>query len=541
MKEKYSPMMMQYLGIKEQNKDSIVMFRLGDFYEMFFDDAIMVSKELELALTGKNAGAKERVPMCGVPFHSASGYIQRLVDNGHKVAIVEQLTDPGKKGIVERGVVQIVTPGTIFDESLTQNRNNYIACMMTFDFVYTLAFCDITTGEFQVVNIDKQDNILNNQLATMEIKEIVVESNCTYSFHEGIMVSRYDNETFNEKYQDIFKNIKDLKQIKLSVERWDTKQKDFSVQAVRFGTGSGCVSEFGQNWEFISYKENLQTVQKKNPSYFVELTDYLDENHTKYKAARYFKNNNSYVLYERSEKGKKHNYLCLENQMLTLEYPKYMIENQKYISFPYPSCKSLSDFKIEESWEKNEDFYEKEFWQLYSYEDLKAFYQNFEKGTAECSDKTQTILVKAMEHDYDNKTSDASVLLDFKNHNFIVKNPQGKKIFDKNDVWKAYEKQYTSAGKFGSKEFFYNKSSVNILCVEKGKRTVCIENQDVRDTLFEDLGWNCVGTSMDMKVSPKSNSKNIYLDVTLHMEEDGKWDNHAVLKLDKDGKFVECK
>ena len=336
-------------------------------------------------------------------------------------------------------------------------------------------------------------------------------------------------------------NPKDLKQIKLSVERWDTKQKDFSVQAVRFGTGSGCVSEFGQNWEFISYKENLQTVQKKNPSYFVELTDYLDENHTKYKAARYFKNNNSYVLYERSEKGKKHNYLCLENQMLTLEYPKYMIENQKYISFPYPSCKSLSDFKIEESWEKNEDFYEKEFWQLYSYEDLKAFYQNFEKGTAECSDKTQTILVKAMEHDYDNKTSDASVLLDFKNHNFIVKNPQGKKIFDKNDVWKAYEKQYTSAGKFGSKEFFYNKSSVNILCVEKGKRTVCIENQDVRDTLFEDLGWNCVGTSMDMKVSSKSNSKNIYLDVTLHMEEDGKWDNHAVLKLDKDGKFVECK
>lgn len=336
-------------------------------------------------------------------------------------------------------------------------------------------------------------------------------------------------------------NPKDLKQIKLSVERWDTKQKDFSIQAVRFGTGSGCVSEFGQNWEFISYKENLKTVQKKNPSYFVGLTDYLDENHKKYKAAYYFKNNNSYVLYERSEKGKKHKYLCLENQMLTLEYPKYMNENQKYISFPYPSCKSLSDFKIEESWEKNEDFYEKEFWQLYSYADLKVFYQNFEKGTAECSDKTQTILVKAMEHDYDNKTSDASVLLDFKNHNFIVKNPQGKKIFDKNDVWKAYEKQYTSAGKFGSKEFFYNKSSVNILCVEKGKRTVCIENQDVRDTLFEDLGWNCVGTSMDMKVSPKSNSKNIYLDVTLHMEEDGKWDNHAVLKLDKEGKFVECK
>lgn len=216
MKQKYSPMMMQYLGIKEQNKDAIVMFRLGDFYEMFFDDAIIVSKELELALTGKNAGAKERVSMCGVPFHSASGYIQKLVDNGHKVAIVEQLTDPGKKGIVERGVVQIVTPGTIFDESMTKNKNNYIACMMIFDFVYTLAFCDITTGEFQVVNIDKKDHLLNNQLASMEVKEIVVKSDCTYNFNDSIMVSHYDNETFNEKYRDIFHNIKDLKEIKVS-------------------------------------------------------------------------------------------------------------------------------------------------------------------------------------------------------------------------------------------------------------------------------------------------------------------------------------
>ena len=216
MKQKYSPMMMQYLGIKEQNKDAIVMFRLGDFYEMFFDDAMIVSKELELALTGKNAGAKERVPMCGVPFHSASGYIQKLVDNGHKVAIVEQLTDPGKKGIVERGVVQIVTPGTIFDESMTKNKNNYIACMMIFDFVYTLAFCDLTTGEFQVINIDKKDHLLNNQLASMEVKEIVVKSDCTYNFNDSIMVSHYDNETFNEKYRDIFHNIKDLKEIKVS-------------------------------------------------------------------------------------------------------------------------------------------------------------------------------------------------------------------------------------------------------------------------------------------------------------------------------------
>lgn len=213
MKPKYSPMMMQYLNIKEENKDAIVMFRLGDFYEMFFDDAIVVSKELEIALTGKNAGAVERVPMCGVPFHAASGYIQRLVDNGHRVAIVEQLSDPGKRGIVERGVVQIITPGTIFDESLTNSRNNYIAALIAFDFNYTLAFCDITTGEFKVVNIDKKENLLMNQLQTMDVKEVVCLSEQPREFND-ILVSIYDNDTYNDAYARIFENISDLKQIK---------------------------------------------------------------------------------------------------------------------------------------------------------------------------------------------------------------------------------------------------------------------------------------------------------------------------------------
>ena len=213
MKEKYSPMMMQYLSIKEENQDSIVMFRLGDFYEMFFDDAILVSKELEIALTGKNAGVKERVPMCGVPYHSASGYIQKLVDKGYKVAIVEQLTEPGKRKIVERGVVQIITPGTIFDESLTNNRNNYIAALEEFDFNYTLAFCDITTGEFSVVNIDKKEKLLKNQLETMAVKEIVMLPDQLREF-DNILSSPFSNDKYNEKYDRIFVQIKDLKQIK---------------------------------------------------------------------------------------------------------------------------------------------------------------------------------------------------------------------------------------------------------------------------------------------------------------------------------------
>ncbi len=212
MKQKYSPMMMQYLKIKEENQDSIVMFRLGDFYEMFFDDAIVVSKALNLALTGKNAGAKERVPMCGVPFHSVTGYIQKLIDLGHKVAIVEQLTDPGKKGIVERGVVQIITPGTIMDDSLNEKRNNYIGALGIFDFNYTLAYCDISTGEFYVLNIEKQDHLLKNQIDSLGLKEIVVSDDIEF---DGVFVSKYDNDKMNEAYKKLFDPIHDLKQIKI--------------------------------------------------------------------------------------------------------------------------------------------------------------------------------------------------------------------------------------------------------------------------------------------------------------------------------------
>ncbi|WP_249028769.1 DNA mismatch repair protein MutS [Tannockella kyphosi] len=213
MKPKYSPMMMQYLSIKEQHPNDIVMFRLGDFYEMFFDDALVVSKELEIALTGKNAGAKERVPMCGVPFHSASGYIQRLIELNHRVAIVEQLSEPGK-GIVERGVVQIVTPGTIFDDSLANKKNNFIAAFYEFDFVYCLSFCDITTGEFKVVNIEKNEHNLINQLQAMNVLEVVCLSNQQRTFGSCV-VSCFDKEETQTGYDKIFDNLSDLKQHKV--------------------------------------------------------------------------------------------------------------------------------------------------------------------------------------------------------------------------------------------------------------------------------------------------------------------------------------
>ena len=124
-----SPMMRQYMEIKEQNRDCIIFYRLGDFYEMFFDDAVKGSEELELTLTGRDCGLEERAPMCGVPFHSAEGYIARLVEKGYKVAICEQVEDPATaKGIVKRDIVRIITPGTVIEgEMLDEGRNNYLA------------------------------------------------------------------------------------------------------------------------------------------------------------------------------------------------------------------------------------------------------------------------------------------------------------------------------------------------------------------------------------------------------------------------------
>ena len=146
---KLSPMMQQYLEIKESYKDCILFFRLGDFYEMFFDDAKLVSRELELTLTGKNCGLEERAPMCGVPYHSAEIYIKKLIEAGFKVAVCEQLTDPKlTKGIVERDVIRVVTPGTLTESNmLDESKNNYICCVYAAEKSISVCFTDISTGE----------------------------------------------------------------------------------------------------------------------------------------------------------------------------------------------------------------------------------------------------------------------------------------------------------------------------------------------------------------------------------------------------------
>ena len=183
---KLSPMMEQYMEIKNNYKDCILFFRLGDFYEMFFDDAILASKELELTLTGKNCGQEERAPMCGVPFHSAESYIAKLVEKGYKVAICEQIEEPSAaKGIVKREVIQIVTPGTVTAQSmLAEKENNYLAVIYLDekDRGMSIAYCDVSTGEVNVTESSGDDiyETLINELVKIKAREIIV----TQSFSE---------------------------------------------------------------------------------------------------------------------------------------------------------------------------------------------------------------------------------------------------------------------------------------------------------------------------------------------------------------------
>ncbi len=170
-----SPMMQQYLQIKEQYKDAILFFRLGDFYEMFFDDAILVSRELELTLTGKDCGLSERAPMCGVPFHAAETYLARLIEKGYKVAICEQMSDPATtKGLVEREVIRVVTPGTVIETNMLEDtRANYILCVCVQKKRAGIAFADVSTGEFRYFSLEDMRQSIADELARIQPREII--------------------------------------------------------------------------------------------------------------------------------------------------------------------------------------------------------------------------------------------------------------------------------------------------------------------------------------------------------------------------------
>ncbi|MFV0381574.1 MAG: DNA mismatch repair protein MutS [Breznakia sp.] len=217
MSEKtYTPMMMQYLEVKKNLQECIVFYRLGDFYEMFFEDAKIASKELDLVLTGRNGGVKEKVAMCGIPYHAASGYITRLTQKGYKVAIVEQLEEASAGKIVKRDVVKIVTPGTIMDEQSDETTTNYIASIYDFKYGLALIFCEMTCGELRAKNIERSTQSLQKTLLSMNIREVVVASDFDKTFLEAIeelaviTVSKEDNQVVKQAYVGLLVNIDDV-------------------------------------------------------------------------------------------------------------------------------------------------------------------------------------------------------------------------------------------------------------------------------------------------------------------------------------------
>ena len=227
-KEKeFSPMMQRYLETKEQYKDCILFYRLGDFYEMFFDDAITAARELEITLTGKDCGQEERAPMAGVPHHAAEMYISRLIAKGYKVAICEQLEDPkNAKGIVKRGVIRVVTPGTIVESNMLEERkNNYIMSIFKSGIYFGISVCDISTGEFYAAEIKDNNNFpqLLDEIARYSPSELVINSNLADCTEEMSKIRERFN-AYITRFQDKFFDTKpDI--IKLRFNLVDTNQK----------------------------------------------------------------------------------------------------------------------------------------------------------------------------------------------------------------------------------------------------------------------------------------------------------------------------
>ncbi len=215
---KLSPMMKQYMEIKDQYPEELLFFRLGDFYELFFEDGLTASRELELTLTGKSAGLDEKVPMCGVPYHAVKGYIESLVNKGYRVAICEQLEDPKTtKDTVKRGVIDVISKGTVTDfELLDEHNNSYIASILEFSDIYIITYADISTGELNSLSIERKDEILISEILSLGIKEVVLLDNSNVNLVD-LLKNKYNIEVvFSKEYYneevEFLNNLNDARQ-----------------------------------------------------------------------------------------------------------------------------------------------------------------------------------------------------------------------------------------------------------------------------------------------------------------------------------------
>ena len=267
MANELTPMMKQYMQTKEEYKDCILFYRLGDFYEMFFEDALTASKELEITLTGKNCGLEERAPMCGIPYHAVDSYLNRLVSKGYKVAICEQVEDPKTaKGIVKREVIRVVTPGTNLDtQGLDETKNNYIMCIVYMADRYGLSIADVTTGEYLVTELDSQTKLLDE----------------LYKFMPSEIVC---NEAFYMSGMDLDDLKNRLHMAIYSLEAWyfddalcrETLQEHFKVASLE-GIGlSDCECGMIASGALLKY---LEETQKNSLSHMSRLTRYATGNY----------------------------------------------------------------------------------------------------------------------------------------------------------------------------------------------------------------------------------------------------------------------
>ena len=306
-RNKLSPMMQQYMEIKDKYEDCIIFFRLGDFYEMFFDDAVIASRVLELTLTGKQAGLEERVPMCGVPHHAYASYVDTLIDKGYKVAICEQLEDPKlTKGMVKRDVIQVVTKGTRIDENIDSKSNNYIANIYSFDYCFGISFADISTGEIYAMLVEGEKDKVIKEIAKHNFKEVIVNDETDREIIEilrtnyNVLVTITKESLEDKNYEYIYKEIEDIRIIEtlkhLLFYILDTKKGDLHhLQKCRIIKSSEYL-EFDNNT-----KRNLELTETlRNREREYSLLWLLDKNKTAL-GSRYLKHNIENPLRDKKE------------------------------------------------------------------------------------------------------------------------------------------------------------------------------------------------------------------------------------------------
>lgn len=313
---KLSPMMAQYMEIKDKYEDSIIFFRLGDFYEMFFDDAVTASHVLELTLTGKQAGLDERIPMCGIPHHAYQSYADTLIEKGYKVAICEQLEDPKEvKGMVKRDVVQVITKGTRLDSNIDSKSNNYIANIYDFNYCYGISYIDISTGEVYITLVEGEQDQVIKEITRHGFKEVIVNDTIDREIVEilrtnyEVLVTITKESSDDKAYEYIYKDLEDVRLVNTLQHLLhyiiDTKKGDMHhLQKAQ-------VIKSSEYLEFdINTKKNLELTETlRNRERQFSLLWLLDKNKTAM-GSRFLKHNIENPLTNKNEIERRYDFIA---------------------------------------------------------------------------------------------------------------------------------------------------------------------------------------------------------------------------------------